>query len=150
MITAYTTANDDGLRQFLLSTGRECPNYITTACCALHCNTWTVSSCGLFSDLLNWFNTLHSDLYSKKLSKNLFLSENILRGSIYPSQPIEVHFCVKNSNFLIFIKLASFWLFYLINYKKNLAFSDHYSLSQPKLPKIKVFIPGRPFQMRFI
>ena len=59
MISAYTAVNDDGLRQFLLSTGRESPNYITTACCALHCNTWTVSSCGLFSDLLNWFNLVY-------------------------------------------------------------------------------------------
>ena len=79
---------------------------------------------------------LHSDPDSKKLPKNQSLSENISWASIYPSQVIEVHFCVKNTYF--FIKLANFGLFYLMNYKKNLAFSDQYSLSQPNPPKTMV------------
>ena len=54
----------------------------------------------------------------KKCPKNQILSENISLASIYSSQAIDVHFCVKNSYFLIFIKLAIFVLVYLMNYKK--------------------------------
>jgi hypothetical protein len=80
----------------------------------------------------------HSDPDSQNCPKNQILSKNISWASIYPSQVIEVHFCVKKSYFSIFIKLANFGLFYLMNYKKNLAFSDQYSLSQPNLPKALV------------
>ena len=44
-------------------------------------------------------STLHSDPNSKKLSKKSDF-EKISWASIYPSQVIEVHFCVKNSYFL--------------------------------------------------
>ena len=56
--------------------------------------------------------------------KSQILSEHISWASIYLSLVIEVHFCVKNTYFFIFFKLASFGVFYLMNYKKKLAFSD--------------------------
>ena len=59
----------------------------------------------------------------KNCPKNLILSENISWASNHPSQ---IHFSVKKTCFF-FIKLASFGLFYLMNYKKNLALSNFYS-----------------------
>ena len=62
---------------------------------------------------------MHSDPGSKKLSKNKILLENISEASIYPSQVIEVYFCLKISYLFIFIKWAISGLFYLMNYKKS-------------------------------
>ena len=45
---------------------------------------------------------VHSDPNSKKkCPKNQILTENISWASIYQSQDIEVHFCVKTAIFLI-------------------------------------------------
>ena len=67
---------------------------------------------------LNWF-VLNTLIYTysphctvipmvKNCPKNQILSENMFWASIYPSQVIEVYFNVKNSDFLIFIKLVHF------------------------------------------
>ena len=55
------------------------------------------------------FLTLHSDPDSKKVPKNQILSENISKASIYSSQVIEVHFCVKNSYFFHFHQISTFF-----------------------------------------
>ena len=67
----------------------------------------------VMSSKLNVKVASHSDPDSKKIVQKIRFC------LIYPSQVIEVHFCVKNSYFFIFIKLASFGLFYLMNYKKS-------------------------------
>ena len=74
----------------------------------------------------------------KKCPNNQILSENISLASIYSSQVTEVHFCVKNSYFLIFIKLAIFVLVYQYELQEKLAFNDQYSLFRPIPPKIMV------------
>ena len=76
----------------------------------------------------------------KNCPENQILSKNISWVSILPSLVIEVLFSVKIAIFSIFIILTSFGLFQLIIYKKNLAFSDQYSLSRSN--------PQKPLDIR--
>ena len=54
----------------------------------------------------------------------MILSENISKASIYSSQVIEVHFYVKNSYFLIFIKLVHFLAISPYELQENLTFDN--------------------------
>ena len=74
----------------------------------------------------------------KNCPKNQILSENISWASIYPSQVIEVHFYVKNSYFLIFIKLVHFLAISPYELQENLTFNDQYYLFWPILLKFMV------------
>ena len=70
--------------------------------------------------------------------KNQILSANISWASIYPSQVIEVHFNVKNSYFLIFIKLVHFLTILPYELQENLTFNEQYYLFWPILIKFIV------------
>ena len=75
----------------------------------------------------------------KNCPKNQILSENISRASIYPSQVIEVHFYVKNSYFLIFIKLVHFLASSPYELQENLnLMTNMYYLFWPILLKFMV------------
>ena len=65
--------------------------------------------------------------------KNQILSENLSWASIYPSQVIEVYLYVKNSYFLIFIKLVHFLAISPYELQENLTFNDQYYLFWPIL-----------------
>ena len=74
----------------------------------------------------------------KNCPKNQILSENISWASIYPSQVIEVYLYVKNSYFLIFIKLVHFLAISPYGLQEHLTFSDQYYLFWPILLKFMV------------
>ena len=85
---------------------------------------------------------------AKKCRKNQILFENISLASIYSSQAIDVHFCVKNSYFLIFIKLAIFVLVYLMNYKKIYHLRTNTTCSGQFCSNSRLCISGKHFPIR--